>query len=168
MMPGGVGSGRGIVYILLAVIVLWLASGLYRVLPEEEGGVLRLGRYVYTTPPGLHRRWPSPIESVLPPRVTRVNRLEVGFRSGAEGAVGRGGGARQVPEEALMLTGDENIVDINFTVFWVINDATRYLFNIKNPEATVKAVAESAVREVFGRTPLAAALAYGLCKVEQS
>ena len=82
MMPGGIGSGRGIVYILLAVIVLWLASGLYRVLPDEQGVVLRFGRYVYTTPPGLHLRWPSPIESVLTPKVTRVNRLEVGFRSG--------------------------------------------------------------------------------------
>src|SRR6476646_3993519 len=166
MMPGGIGSGRGIAYIVLAVIALWLASGLYRVLPDEQGVVLRFGRYVYTTPPGLHLRWPSPIESVLTPKVTRVNRLEVGFRSGAEGAVGRGGGARQVPEEALMLTGDENIVDINFTVFWVINDATRYLFNIRNQEATVKAVAESAIREVVGRTPIAAALAEGRGKIE--
>jgi membrane protease subunit HflK len=166
MMPGGIGSSRGILYIVLAVIVLWLASGLYRVLPDEQGVVLRFGRYVYTTPPGLHLRWPSPIESVLTPKVTRVNRLEVGFRSGAEGAVGRGGGARQVPEEALMLTGDENIVDINFTVFWVINDATRYLFNIRNQEATVKAVAESAIREVVGRTPIAAALAEGRGKIE--
>jgi modulator of FtsH protease HflK len=167
LMPGGMGSGRGIVYIVIAVIVLWLASGLYRVLPDEQGVVLRFGKYVYTTQPGLHLRWPSPIESVLTPKVTRVNRLEVGFRSGTEGAVGRGGGARQVPEEALMLTGDENIVDINFTVFWVINDAMSYLFNIKNPEATVKAVAESAVREVVGRTPIAAALAEGRGKIEQ-
>ncbi|HEX3498398.1 MAG TPA: FtsH protease activity modulator HflK [Stellaceae bacterium] len=128
--------------------------------------MLRFGQYVYKTDPGLHWRWPSPIESVLTPKVTRVNRLEVGFRSGAEGAVGRGGGARQVPEEALMLTGDENIVDINFTVFWVINDASRYLFNIRNPEGTVKAVAESAVREVVGRTPIAAALAEGRGKIE--
>jgi modulator of FtsH protease HflK len=166
LMPGGVGSGRGIVYIVLAVIALWLATGFYRVQPDEQGVVLRFGRYVYKTDPGLHWRWPSPIESVQTPKVTRVNRLEVGFRSGAEGTVGRGGGARQVPEEALMLTGDENIVDINFTVFWVINDATRYLFNIKNPEATVKAVAESAVREVVGRTPIAAALAEGRGKIE--
>jgi len=167
MMPGGVGSGRGIIYIVIAVVVLWLASGLYRVLPDEQGVVLRFGQYVYKTDPGLHLRWPSPIESVLTPKVTRVNRLEVGFRSGAEGTVGRGGGARQVPEEALMLTGDENIVDINFTVFWVINDATRYLFNIRNPEGTVKAVAESAIREVVGRTPIAAALAEGRGKIEQ-
>ncbi len=166
LMPGGFGSGRGIIYILLAVVVLWLFSGLYRVQPDEQGVVLRFGRYVYKTDPGLHLRWPSPIETQLTPKVTRVNRLEVGFRSGAEGAVGRGGGARQVPEEALMLTGDENIVDINFTVFWVINDAMSYLFNIKNPEATVKAVAESAVREVVGRTPIAAALAEGRGKIE--
>src|SRR5260370_34891443 len=122
MMPGGIGSGRGIIYIVLAVIVLWLASGLYRVLPDEKGVVLRFGRYVYTTPPGLHLRWPSPIESVLTPKVTRVNRLEVGFRSGAEGAVGRGGGARPGPEAGLRLTGDGDIVDTNLPVFWAFNE----------------------------------------------
>src|SRR5260221_14712163 len=116
MMPGGVGSGRGIVYILLAVIVLWLASGLYRVLPDEQGVVLRFGRYVYTTPPGLHLRWPTPIEAVLKPKVTPVNRLEVGFRSGAEGATAGGGGARQGPGEGRGVTGDGNILDINFTL----------------------------------------------------
>jgi modulator of FtsH protease HflK len=98
--------------------------------------------------------------------VTRVNRLEVGFRAGIEGASPARAGATQIPEEALMLTGDENIVDINFTVFWLINDARNYLFNIRNPEGTVKAAAESAMREVVGRTPIAATLAEGRKQIE--
>lgn len=166
LLPGGIGSGRGILYVLLGVVVLWLASGIYRVLPDEQGVVLRFGKYAYTTQPGLHLRWPSPIESVLRPKVTRVNRLEVGFRAGTDTPLPMRGGASQIPEEALMLTGDENIVDINFTVFWLINDAQRYLFNIRNPEVTVKAAAESAMREVVGRTPIAATLAEGRKQIE--
>ena len=96
--------------------------------------------------------------------MTRVNRIEIGYRN-AEGP-GRGQVSRQVPEEALMLTGDENIVDINFTVFWVIKDAQAYLFNIRNPEATVKSAAESAMREVIGETPIAQALSEGRGKIE--
>jgi membrane protease subunit HflK len=100
---------------------------------------------------------------VLKPSVTRVNRTEIGYRN-AEGP--RGGATRQVPEEALMLTGDENIVDINFTVFWVIKDAKAYLFNIRAPDATVKSAAESAMREVIGETQIAQALAEGRGKIE--
>ena len=96
--------------------------------------------------------------------MTRVNRTEIGYRN-AEGP-GRGQVTRQVPEEALMLTGDENIVDINFTVFWVIKDAQAYLFNIRDPEATVKSAAESAMREVVGETPIAQALSEGRGKIE--
>jgi modulator of FtsH protease HflK len=97
--------------------------------------------------------------------VTRVNRTGIGYRN-AEGPATREAATRQVPEEALMLTGDENIVDINFTVFWVIKDAKAYLFNIRAPEATVKSVAESAMREVIGETPIAQALAEGRGKIE--
>jgi membrane protease subunit HflK len=163
LLPGGFGSGRGIGLVLAGLAVLWLFTGLYRVEPDELGVVLRFGEYNRTTQPGLNWHLPSPIERVLTPKVTRVNRVEVGFRAG-EGA--RGGGLRQVPEEALMLTGDENIVDINFTVFWVIKDAQQYLFNIRAPEATVKAAAESAMREVIGRTPIALALAEGKAEIE--
>jgi membrane protease subunit HflK len=101
---------------------------------------------------------------VLTPSVTRVNRTEIGFRSAAS-ELGQAG-VRQVPEEALMLTGDENIVDINFTVFWVIDDAKAYLFNIRDPELTVKSASESAMREVVGETPIAQALAEGRAKIE--
>jgi modulator of FtsH protease HflK len=165
MMPQNFGSGRGVLIIVGALILLWLASGIYRVLPDEQGVVLRFGKYVYTTQPGLHLRFPWPVESVLTPKVTRVNRLEVGVRTDSTSSAIRAT-ARQVPEEALMLTGDENIVDINFTVFWVINDATSYLFNIRNQEGTVKAAAESAMREVVGRTPIASALAEGRKVIE--
>ena len=165
LFPGGAGMGTGIAIVVIAVIVLWLASGIYRVLPDEVGVVLRFGAYNRTTQPGLNYHLPTPIESVLRPSVTRINRTEIGFRSG-EGAVTRTGTGRDLPEEALMLTGDENIVDINFTVFWLIKDAQSYLFNIRNPEGTVKSAAESAMREIVGETPIAQALAEGRGKIE--
>jgi membrane protease subunit HflK len=163
MFPRGFRAGAGIVIALIAVVVLWLASGFYRVLPDEVGVVLRFGAYNRTTQPGLNYHLPTPIESVETPSVTRQNRLEVGYRpnEGSSRAA-----FRQVPEEALMLTGDENIVDINFTVLWVIKDAKSYLFNIRNPEGTVKSAAESAMREVVGETPIASALAEGRGKIE--
>ena len=165
VLPGGFGTGAGIAIIAIAIVVIWLASGFYRVLPDEVGVVLRFGAYNRTTQPGLNYHLPSPIEKVLTPSVTRVNRTEIGYRSG-EGTTVRGGGTRQVPEEALMLTGDENIVDINFTVFWVIKDAQAYLFDIRDPDATVKSAAESAMREVVGETPIAQALSEGRGKIE--
>ncbi len=164
LMPGGFGTGTGIAIVILAVLVIWLASGFYRVLPDEVGIVLRFGAYNRTTQPGLNYHLPDPIETVLTPSVTRVNRTEIGFRSGTS-ELGQTG-VRQLPEEALMLTGDENIVDINFTVFWVIDDAKAYLFNIRDPELTVKSAAESAMREVVGETPIAQALAEGRAKIE--
>jgi modulator of FtsH protease HflK len=164
LLPGGFGTGTGIAVVVIAVLVIWLASGFYRVLPDEVGVVLRFGAYDRTTQPGLNYHLPSPIETVLTPSVTRVNRTEIGYRSG-ETETGQAG-VRQEPEEALMLTGDENIVDINFTVFWVINDAKAYLFNIRDPELTVKSAAESAMREVVGETPIAQALAEGRAKIE--
>jgi membrane protease subunit HflK len=162
ILPGGFGTGTGVAVVLIAIVVLWVASGFYRVLPDEVGVVLRFGAYNRTTQPGLNYHLPMPIESVLTPSVTRVNRTEIGYRSGE----GRAAGARQLPEEALMLTGDENIVDINFTVFWVIKEAQSYLFDIRNPEGTVKSAAESAMREIVGATPIAQALAEGRGKIE--
>jgi membrane protease subunit HflK len=164
VLPGGFGAGTGIAIVLIAIVVIWLASGFYRVLPDEVGVVLRFGAYNRTTQPGLNYHLPAPIETVLRPSVTRVNRTEIGYRN-AEGPT-RGPASRQVPEEALMLTGDENIVDVNFTVFWVIKDAKAYLFNIRGPEATVKSAAESAMREVVGETPIAQALSEGRGKIE--
>jgi membrane protease subunit HflK len=163
IFPGGGGGGFGfggnrkaLVLIPLILVVIWLASGFYRVQPDEQGVVLRFGAWVNTTQPGLNWHIPSPIESVFTPKVTRVNRVELGFRSTAE--VGRtGSAARDVPNESLMLTGDENIVDINFVLLWLIKDAGQFLFNIRDPESTVKAVAESVMREIIGKTPIAEA-----------
>jgi membrane protease subunit HflK len=165
VLPGGLRTGGGIALAAIVIAVIWLASGFYRVLPDEVGVVLRFGAYNRTTQPGLNYHLPAPIEKVLTPSVTRVNRTEIGWRS-AEGATARGVGSRQVGEEALMLTGDENIVDINFTVFWVIKNAQGYLFNIRDPDATVKSAAESAMREVVGETPIAQALSEGRGKIE--
>ncbi|HXC91390.1 MAG TPA: FtsH protease activity modulator HflK [Stellaceae bacterium] len=165
VLPGGFGTGTGIAVVLIAIVLIWLASGFYRVLPDEVGIVLRFGAYNRTTQPGLNYHLPSPIESVLTPSVTRVNRTEIGYRSGETQTL-RESVSEQVPEEALMLTGDENIVDVNFTVFWVIKDAKAYLFNIRDPELTVKSASESAMREVIGETPIAQALAEGRAKIE--
>ena len=129
----------------------FIGRGSYRVQTDEQGVVLRFGERVGTTTPGLNYHLPYPIESVETPKVTRVNRVEVGFRSA---------------EEALMLTGDENIVDINFVVFWIIKDAGDYLFNVREPERSVKAASESVMREIVGQTPIAAALAEGRGQIE--
>jgi membrane protease subunit HflK len=167
LLPGGSGGDQRLLYVIagLFLVALWAYMSVYNVQPDEQGVVLRFGQYARTTQPGLNWRW-WPIETVQRPKVTRVNRLEVGFRAGLEGATPTRGGATQIPEEALMLTGDENIVDINFTVFWLINDAQSYLFNIRNQEGTVKAASESAMREVVGRTPIASALAEGRKQIE--
>ena len=124
LLPGGKG---GIFSIFLVVIVLWIVSGFYRVNADEQGVVLRFGEWVRTTAPGLHYHLPYPIEEALTPGVTRVNRISIGFREPI--GFSSDDSLRQVPEEALMLTGDENIVDINFTVFWLIKDAGKFLFN---------------------------------------
>ncbi|MBK3778450.1 FtsH protease activity modulator HflK [Azospirillum brasilense] len=164
VMPGGVGSGRGIALVVGLLAVVWLASGIYRVEADEQGVVLRFGQWVRTEQPGLRYHMPSPIETVLMPKVTRVNRIEVGYRSAGDGRRGD----RDVPDESLMLTGDENIIDIDFTVFWVIKDAGEYLFKIRDPEATVKKAAESAMREVIGRTDLQPALTEARQQIETS
>ncbi len=164
LFPGGGGglSGKAIGIVVLLLVGLWLASGFYRVLPEEQGVVMRFGALDRLTTPGLNYHLPAPIESVQTPQVTRVNRVEVGFRSGQTG-----GNTRQLTEEALMLTGDENIVDINFVVLWRINNAADFLFNVRNPENTVEASAESVMREVIGQTPILEATTEGRRAIEQ-
>jgi membrane protease subunit HflK len=165
VLPGGFGSGAGIAAVAIGVVVLWLVSGFYRVLPDQVGVVLRFGAYDRTAQPGLNYHLPMPIERALTPAVTRVNRTEIGFRS-EENSSGEPITGSQVAEESLMLTGDENIVDVNCTAFWVIKDAKAYLFNIRAPEKTVKSAAESALREVVGEHPLAMELSEGRAQIE--
>lgn len=149
-------------------LITWLATGVYTVAPEEEAVVLRFGAFNRASTPGLHYHIPYPIEQVSKVPVTTINRVEVGVRSGV--VYGRDGTAqeRKVPEESLMLTGDENIVDVDFEVQWRVNDAKNFLFQMKDPSGTVKSAAESAMREVIGRTPIADALTEGRQKIEES
>ena len=153
VMPGGGLGGRGVFLIIIIAFLFWVFSGVYFVQPQELGVVLRFGEYVRDAKPGANYHLPYPIETVLTPNVTRVNRIDIGFRE-VEDTRRSGSSLRDVAEESLMLTGDENIVDVQFIVFWVVKPdrgASQYLFNIQNPEGTVKAVAESAMREVVGR-----------------
>jgi modulator of FtsH protease HflK len=153
LLPGGFFSGVGIGLVLLAALVIWGMSGFYRVQSEEQGVVLRFGKYVGDASPGLNYHLPYPIETVLLPKALRVSTLSIGMTL-IDDPARRGRTMRDVPEESLMLTGDENIVDVDFTVLWRIKPkgVADYLFNIQNPEGTVKAVAESAMREVIGRS----------------
>src|SRR5210317_1079100 len=164
-LPGGSSSGgKPIILVLIILAFVWLASGLYRVLPDEQGVVLRFGKFIKTTQPGLNYHLPLPIERVLTPKVTKVNRIDVGFRSTSD--IGRVSSVGNVPEESLMLTGDENIVDINYSVFWVIKDAEKFLFNIQSPVETVKAASETAMREVIARSEIQSILTEGRLKIE--
>jgi len=153
---GGDGSGGGLggfkfsSSLLPALIgllaLLWAASGIYMVAADEEAVVLRFGQHSATKGPGLNWHFPYPIETVEKVPVTRVQRLEIGFRGLSDGRV------RKVNQESLMLTKDENIVDISFIVQYKIRDAANYLFNLAHATKTVRDAAESAIREVIGRT----------------
>ncbi|MBI1384078.1 MAG: FtsH protease activity modulator HflK [Rhizobiales bacterium] len=153
MPGGGMSKSFTALVVLVGLAVAAFFGFTVRINPDEYGVVLRFGEHVRDLQPGLQFRWPYPIEQVLQPKVTRVNRVEIGIRGASD--TGRFAGPdRDVPEESLMLTGDENIVDVDFVVFWRINDAKSYLFNIQNPINTVKEIAESAMREVVGRSDI--------------
>ena len=154
VLPGGNMGGRGFALIALGAIVLWGLSGFFRVEPAEIGVVLRFGKEVRQVQPGLNYHLPYPVETVLTPKALQVRKIDVGMRIVDD--VRRGSTLRDVPEESLMLTGDENIVDVDFSVLWRIKPSGvgEYLFNIQAPEGTVKAVAESAMREVIGRSDI--------------
>ena len=149
VLPGGFG-GKGLMLAIIAALVLWGFSGVYTVEPEEQALVLRFGEYHRTTDPGLHLHLPYPVESVLKVPVLTVRRVEVGDR-----------GEQRLEQESLMLTGDENIIDISFVVQWQVKDAEAFAFNIRNPNETVKLVGESVMREVIGDSVIASALAEG-------
>jgi modulator of FtsH protease HflK len=155
VLPGGNLGGRGFALIALGVLALWGFSGFFRVEPDELGVVLRFGKEVREVQPGLNYHLPYPVETVLTPKALRVNKIDIGMRVVDD--IRRGGTTtRDVPEESLMLTGDENIVDVDFSVLWKVKPTGvgEFLFNIQNPEGTVKAVAESAMREAIGRSEI--------------
>jgi modulator of FtsH protease HflK len=169
VLPGGGLGGTGVLFIGLLAIGLWFASGIFQVAPDEKGLVMRFGKFSHEVGPGLGYHWPYPIESVEIPKVTRVTAIPIGVRLVEDSR--RGTRTTEVPEESLMLTGDENIVDVDFTVFWVVapgaNGASEYQFNMQNPQGTVKAVAESAMREVIGRSELEPILTGGRQQIER-
>jgi membrane protease subunit HflK len=154
VLPGGGGGGMWILILIPVALVLWALSGIYTVQPSEQGVVLRFGKFDRITQNGLNYHLPYPIESVLTPNVTENRRVDVGIRISGEATQRSTVGMRELPQESLMLTGDENIVDVSFSVFWVVSDAADYLFNVQNVEGTIRAVAESAMREIIGRSEL--------------
>lgn len=158
LLPKGFGGWKAGLLIVFVLLGIWAANGFYRVQPNQEGVPVLLGRFVGTTTnPGLHWNWPAPIGKVYTPDVTAENRIEIGLRTSGESSR-RGASVRDMPEESQMITGDENIVDIDFVVFWRISDAPNYLFNIRNPDETVKMAAESVMRAIIGQTPIQEAL----------
>jgi membrane protease subunit HflK len=166
MHGGGVpGPLAFLAAVVAAAVVAWYAF-FFRVDPDELGVVMRFGEFVRQEPPGLHFRLPYPIEEVVRPKVTRQNIIEVGMRSASFDRGFGGAGVQDVKEESLMLTGDENTVDIDFVVYWRIKDAAQYLFNIQNADNTVKEVAESAMREVVGQSDIQPLLTQARQKTE--
>lgn len=140
VLPGGKG---GPLLIVLIALLFWVATGVYRVQPNEQGVVLRFGERTVLTGPGLHWHLPYPIETVEVRGVTNEETISVGARTGTT--------RRGTLDESLMLTQDENIVDVRFNVVWQIKDLGNYLFKLRDPEATIKAVAESVMRELVGQ-----------------
>jgi membrane protease subunit HflK len=154
-LPGSGGlGGKGFAIIALGALLVWLATGFYIVSPNEVGIETVFGRYVGNKGEGLRYNLPYPIGGVTRPNVTARNTVSVGYRPGVQGR------SRDVMEESLMLTGDENIVDIDFDVQWSVNAprAQDFVFNLQNPSGTIKAVAESGMREVIGRRNIQAVL----------
>ena len=134
-------------WIILFVIVLWMLSGFYQIQPSEQGVITRFGAYVYTTDAGLHYHLPYPIENVTKVNTTRERSINLGIMEDARNSA-------QSFTESHMLTGDENIVDINLTIVWRIKNAKDYLFSMRSPDATVQVAAQSVLREIVGQSEM--------------
>ena len=167
-LPGGLGGFRTVLLIVLLAVLVWMLTGLYRVQPGEKGVELLFGRFVKTTDPGLNFWAPWPLGSVVTPNVERTNQLNIGFRALGAGSrnVNRTESIRDVAEESLMLTSDQNIIDIDFVVQWRIGKPRDFLYNIRDPQQTIKRGAESSIREIVGQTPLEETLATKRQEVE--
>lgn len=149
--------------VVLALLVIWLLFGIYLVQPDEVGVIKRFGAVSRTVGPGPHYHIPYPVETVLRPKVTKIHRVEIGFRTVRAGPPAQ---YQDIPKEALMLTGDENIVSIEFIVQYRIKDAMAYLFNVDDVEGTIKASAEAAIREVIGKNKIDEVLTSGKAKLQ--
>ena len=149
---------------LIIIFILYLATGIFIVAPDEQGVVKRFGKFSRLESPGLNYHFPYPFETVITPAVTQVKRLEIGFRTIGSGTSTR---YQEVPNEALMLTGDENIVSADAIVQYKIKDPVSYLFNIILPEQTVKSAAEAALRQVVGERKIDEALTVGKYEIQE-
>ena len=147
--------------ILIGILVVWLLTGIYVVGPDEVGVVRTFGEFTRVTQSGLNWKFPSPIETANTPKVTEVKRIEFGFRSLKNGQY------RTVEKESLMLTGDENIVDAEMIVQYKIKDPVKYLFNIVEPELTVREAAEASLRTVVGRNKIDETLTTGKFTIQE-
>ena len=163
------GGPRNLSIFIIIALLIWLATGFYRVEPDEQGIELLFGKWNQaTTEPGLHFFFPTPIGKTMTPKVENVRKINVGYRSASDLGFSTGSNTeRNVLEESLMLTGDQNIVDVNFTVLYKIKDAGKFLFKLRNPETTVKDMSESVMREVVGQRELEFLLTGGRQEVEQ-
>ena len=164
-----IGGPRNLSLLIIIAILIWLATGFYRVEPDEQGIELLFGKWnEKTTQPGLHYFFPTPIGQTITPKVEVIRKINVGFRSASDlGFSSNTNAERKVIEESLMLTGDQNISDVAFTVLYKIKDAGNFLFKLRNPEITVKDMSESVVREVVGQRDLQFLLTEGRQEVEQ-
>jgi|TARA_B110000438_G_C15775014_1_gene633660 membrane protease subunit HflK len=163
------GSPKNIFFIILIAFFLWIATGFYRVEPDEQGVELLFGKWNnITTEPGLHYFFPTPIGQTITPKVEVIRKINVGYRTASDLGFNSGSSSeRNVTEESLMLTGDQNIADVRFTVLYKIKDAGMFLFKLRNPEMTVKDMSESVMREVVGQRDLQFLLTEGRQEVEQ-
>jgi len=163
-----IGGPKNISILVIIALLVWLATGFYRVEPDEQGIELLFGKWNQTTTePGLHYFFPTPFGKTMTPKVENVRKINVGYRSATELGFSSNSNDRNVLEESLMLTGDQNIVDVNFTVLYKIKDAGKFLFKLRNPETTVKDMSESVMREVVGQRDLEFLLTGGRQEVEQ-
>ena len=147
--------------VLIGLILLWLATGIYIVGPDEVGVVRTFGKFTRVVQSGLNWKFPAPIETVDTPKVTEVKRIEIGFRTLKNGQY------RTVEKESLMLTGDENIVDAEMIVQYKIKDPVAYLFRIVGPELTVREAAEASLRTVVGRNKIDETLTTGKFTIQE-
>ncbi|WP_250310739.1 FtsH protease activity modulator HflK [Rickettsia endosymbiont of Oedothorax gibbosus] len=145
------------ILVCLSLVAIWFASGVYEVKEGEEAAVMRFGQFVRKGSPGLNYHLPLPFEQVVVEKVNQSRRIEIGYRS-ANNLRSNIDNTKAITAESTMLTGDENIVALNCDVMWHISDLEKYIFNIVNPEESVKIVAESAIREVIGNTPISSIL----------
>jgi len=163
-----IGGPRNLSILIIVALIIWLATGFYRVEPDEQGIELLFGKWnQVTTEPGLHYFFPTPIGKTMTPKVESIRKINVGYRSASELGFSSNSSDRNVLEESLMLTGDQNIVDVNFTVLYKIKDAGKFLFKLRNPETTVKDMSESVMREIVGQRDLEFLLTGGRQEVEQ-